>query len=155
MNARRLSAGVVVVRADAGRWRYLLLRAYHYWDFPKGLVEPGETPLDGACREVEEETAIRDLAFRWGHDFYQTAPYGKGKIARYYLAQTGQEHIVLPVSAELGRPEHEEYRWLPYAEARALLTPRVQAVIDWAAGRLEDSQSPATSSSQPSSPAKR
>jgi len=138
MKTRRLSAGVVVVRADADRWRYLLLRAYNYWDFPKGLVEPGETPLDGARREVEEETEIRDLEFRWGHDFYQTAPYSKGKIARYYLACTRQEAVTLPVSPELGRPEHEEYRWLPYAAARELLTPRVQTVIDWAAGHLDN-----------------
>ena len=137
MKARLLSAGVVVVRLDAGHWLYLLLRAYNYWDFPKGLVEPGETPLQAARREVEEETEIRDLVFHWGHDFYQTAPYSKGKMARYYLAQTGEEEVVLPVNPELGRPEHDEYCWVPYGPARELLTPRVQAVIDWAREHLE------------------
>mgnify|MGYP006287112589 CR=1 FL=1 len=133
----RLSAGVVVVRAEGAQWLYLLLRAYNYWDFPKGRVERGETPLAAACREVEEETELRDLDFRWGRDFYETAPYSKGKVARYYLARTRQSRVELPVSPELGRPEHDEYQWLPYAPARAILTPRVQAVIDWARERVE------------------
>ncbi|NIR58308.1 MAG: NUDIX hydrolase, partial [Gammaproteobacteria bacterium] len=38
MRAQRLSAGVVVVRTDRDGPRYLLLRAYRYWDFPKGEV---------------------------------------------------------------------------------------------------------------------
>jgi 8-oxo-dGTP pyrophosphatase MutT (NUDIX family) len=41
MTARppRLSAGVVVVRQTADGWRFLLLRAFSHWDFPKGMVE--------------------------------------------------------------------------------------------------------------------
>jgi bis(5'-nucleosidyl)-tetraphosphatase len=39
---------------------------------------------------------------------------------------------MLPVSAELGHPEHDEFRWLNYEAARPLLVPRVLAVLDWA-----------------------
>ena len=42
----RLSAGVVVVRNVQGSWLFLMLRAYRNWDFPKGLVEPGELDPD-------------------------------------------------------------------------------------------------------------
>ncbi len=52
-----LSAGVVVVRRENGRWRLLVLRAYRNWDFPKGTVEPDEAPLDAAVRETAEETS--------------------------------------------------------------------------------------------------
>ncbi len=31
-----LSAGVIIVRYFDAGWRYLLLRVYDYWDFPKG-----------------------------------------------------------------------------------------------------------------------
>ncbi|MFO7859140.1 MAG: NUDIX domain-containing protein, partial [Ectothiorhodospiraceae bacterium] len=58
MKVRTLSAGVVVVRREAQGWRCLLLRAYQYWDAPKGRVEAGETPLEAARREVREETGI-------------------------------------------------------------------------------------------------
>ena len=127
-----LSAGVVVVRREGNVRKYLLLRAYNYWDFPKGVVETGEDPLEAACREVEEETCLGELDFRWGHGFSETEPYGQGKVARYYMAETTQREIVLPISPELGRPEHHEYRWASYQEGRGLLVPRVTRILDWA-----------------------
>ncbi|MEK7206333.1 MAG: NUDIX domain-containing protein, partial [Pseudomonadota bacterium] len=83
-----LSAGVVVVRRTANAWHFLMLRAGHYWDFSKGMVDPGEDPLAAAIRETEEETTLTDLDFRWGHAFTETEPYGKNKIARYYVAES-------------------------------------------------------------------
>lgn len=133
MNAKpALSAGVVIVRRFDDQYRYLLLRAGHYWDFAKGMVEPGEDPLTAAIREVQEETTLTGLNFRWGHVFTETEPYGRNKIARYYLAESPKGEIFLPVTEELGKPEHDEYRWLEYDAARGLLVPRVQAVLDWA-----------------------
>lgn len=131
------SAGVVVARRVSGGWRLLVLRAYRNWDFPKGGVEPGEAPLDAAIRETAEEAGIGDLAFRWGEVCCETAPYGRGKVARYYLAETGQENITLPVSQELGRPEHDEWRWVSFIEAERLLPPRLQPILAWATARLE------------------
>ena len=131
------SAGGVVARRDKNGWQLLVLRAYRNWDFPKGRVEPGEAPLDATIRETAEEAGIRDLAFRWGEDYCETAPYGRGKVARYYLAETEQERITLPVSPELGRPEHDEWRWVSFDEAERLLPPRLQSVLAWARKQLE------------------
>ena len=127
-----LSAGVIVVRREEGVWRYLILRAYNYWDFPKGIIEHGENPLVAACREVEEETGLKDLHFLWGNDYRETPPYGRGKVARYYVAETRQTRVVLPISTELRRPEHHEFRWLSFEEVRKLLSPRVTPILDWA-----------------------
>jgi len=62
-----LSAGVVIMRSTQSQPRYLMLRAFNYWDFPKGVVEPGEDPQQAAMREVREETGlILSLEdFRW------------------------------------------------------------------------------------------
>ena len=127
-----LSAGVIVVRKHADGYRYLLLRAYRYWDFPKGLVEAGEDPPASAVREVAEETTLTDLEFRWGKDYRETGPYARGKVARYYVAESTEGDVSLPVSPELGQPEHHEFRWLNYKAARNLLAPRVQPILDWA-----------------------
>jgi len=110
-----------------------MLRAYRNWDFPKGLVENGEDPLAAARREVTEETLISDLQFGWGEAFYETAPYNRNKVARYYLGQTESEAVTLPVTAELGRPEHHECRWVPFEEALTLASARIQPVLEWAA----------------------
>ena len=53
----RLSAGVVIVRVVERKLRFLLLRSWRNWDFPKGLVEPGEQPIDAA---LEHEGVSRD-----------------------------------------------------------------------------------------------
>ena len=60
MEQKTLSAGVIVARHEGDSWRYLLLRVYSYWDFPKGIVEPDEDPIQAARREVEEETVDKD-----------------------------------------------------------------------------------------------
>ena len=128
----RLSAGIVVIRHFGAEPNFLLLRAYEYWDFPKGIVEPGELPLEAALREVEEETTLSDLQFKWGQEFRETPPYGKGKIARYYVAESSDGAVFLPISPELGFPEHDEYRWLVYRNAATLLNERLRPILDWA-----------------------
>ena len=50
----------------------------------------------------------------------------------YYLAETGEEEIELPVSRQLGRAEHHEWRWISLDEAEELLPPRLAVVLDWA-----------------------
>ena len=133
----RLSAGVVVVRQIPDTWLFLMLRAYRNWDFPKGLVEPGEQPLQAARREVQEETLIADLQFNWGEIYLETAPYAHKKVARYYLAQTATESVSLPVRPELGRPEHNEWRWVSFEQARTLCSARLTPILRWAGGTLD------------------
>jgi ADP-ribose pyrophosphatase len=54
---------IVVPRTPSGK--HLLIRTYRYpvkqelWEFPAGLVEPGENPVDTATRELEEETGLQ------------------------------------------------------------------------------------------------
>jgi len=132
----RLSAGVVVIRREPGGWRYLLLRAFNHWDFPKGMVEEGEEPLAAAVREVEEESTIDDLRFAWGEESTQTGPYSGGKVARYYLAETQRTEVTLPFNPLIGRAEHSEFRWVDVDEALRLVSPRVRPVVRWAAQRL-------------------
>lgn len=137
MNTAKRSAGLVVLRQVAGEWRCLLLRAYRNWDFPKGLAEPGESPLQTALRETEEETGLAALQFPWGESYRETVPYAGGKIARFYLAVSPQGEVALPVSRELGRPEHHEFRWAGFAEARELLPQRLVPIMEWAQGVTE------------------
>lgn len=128
--AAALSAGIVPVLRD--HHLFLLLRAYRYWDFPKGLVEKDEDPLLAAVRELREESGLVNPKFRWGHGFIETERYSYGKIARYYLAEVSEEKIELLANPISGRREHDEFRWVTYDEATRLLVPRVRRVLDWA-----------------------
>lgn len=131
MKQKSLSAGAVVIHGWGDQRRYLLMRCFQYWDFPKGMVEPGEAPFITAQREIAEEASLTDLSFPWGEAFTETAPYGDGKVARYYLAVSATQDVVLGYSEELGHPEHDEFRWVDVDAARVLLGPRVRAVLEW------------------------
>ncbi len=132
MTAPTRAAGAVIFRRSDKGIRLLVLRAYKNWDFPKGTIEPGEDALAAARREVEEETGLAALAYPFGDQFRETVPYANNKVARYYLAETDAEKIELPVSPELGRPEHHEFRWVSFDEAEDLLPPRLAPVLEWA-----------------------
>src|ERR1700733_11850636 len=129
---KRLSAGVVIVSTVQRKLKFLLLRAYRNWDFPKGLVEPGEEPIAAAVREVREETTLDELSFDWGQAFMDTGPYNKGKISRYYIARSEETQVRLPVNPDLGVPEHHEARWVDFDKALSMVSPRLQPVVRWA-----------------------
>ncbi len=132
MTDELLSCGIVLARPTDDGLKTLLLRAWHHWDFPKGLMEDGETPMEAARREVQEETSIDSIEFVWGDRYMETGPYSRGKTARYYLASTNQSDVVMGPSPETGEPEHHEWRWVSFDEAYDMTAPRVRSVVQWA-----------------------
>ena len=132
MSESKLSCGVVIARKTDTGWVTLVLRAFHHWDFPMGIRERGEEPMLAAIREVGEETGVTELSFDWGDRFFETGPYSRGKIARYFIATTTQEKVEMGISPETGEPEHHEWRWVTFDEAYDLGAPRVRSIVQWA-----------------------
>ncbi|HKC43023.1 MAG TPA: NUDIX domain-containing protein [Burkholderiales bacterium] len=130
------AAGAVVFRRTERGVRLLVLRAAASWDFPTGLVQPGEDELAAAQREVRAETGLGDLDFPFGSVHMDTLPTASGKVSSYYLAETEAEDIVLAPSG--GRPAHDEWRWVSFDEAEDVLPPRLALVLDWARATLEE-----------------
>ncbi len=131
MTVQTLSCGIVLVRGEGSNTKTLLLRAFHHWDFPKGMLESPEQPLETALREVREETGIEDVEFCWGERYLETGPYAKGKVARYYLARTETKNVEMGISPLTGKPEHAEWRWVSFDTAFDLGSPRVRDIVRW------------------------
>ncbi len=70
--------GSVVVLPILDDKRILLIRQYRHsvgrylWELVAGRIEPGETPLAAARRELEEETGFRARTFRKLLDLFPT-----------------------------------------------------------------------------------
>jgi len=135
-----ISAGAVIFRRIHGSIQYLVLRAYNYWDFPKGKKESHDfDTIETAKREIQEESSLSHIAFVVKNGkklFIETEPYGKQKkIARYYLCYVSYKdslNVSLKINPELGKPEHDEFRWVTHQEAHILLNNRLRKVLTWA-----------------------
>jgi 8-oxo-dGTP pyrophosphatase MutT (NUDIX family) len=123
---REFSAGGVVVRRLRGRWWLAAIRPNGkpegVWALPKGLIDPGETGVATALREVAEETGVEGtLLEKLGDVRYVYSRGGERifKVVSFFLLRYRSGRIgELPVGMEL---EVAEARWLPLDEAPRLL----------------------------------
>ena len=67
------AAGVLLMTRQPRR--FLLMRHAERWDVPKGHCEPGETTLDCALRETEEETGVARSQISIEPRFLHTVEY--------------------------------------------------------------------------------
>jgi 8-oxo-dGTP pyrophosphatase MutT (NUDIX family) len=114
---RSIAAGLVLRRPAGSGWRWLLLRGRGHgeWGFPKGHLDPGETPWQAALRECAEETGIATVVAE-GRDWelHYLLPSGRPKTVHYFPARTRSEAVVLS-------DEHSEFRWTDAKGTLALL----------------------------------
>ncbi|XP_021935351.1 bis(5'-nucleosyl)-tetraphosphatase [asymmetrical]-like isoform X2 [Zootermopsis nevadensis] len=96
----------------------------HKWEFKSelpfnGHVDPGESDLETALRETEEESGLRKMDLHIIEDFNKTIKYnvrGTPKTAVYLLA----ELIRLDTPVKLS-DEHQDFKWVPLDKACKLV----------------------------------
>jgi bis(5'-nucleosidyl)-tetraphosphatase len=114
-----VAAGFLVYRRRASDIEYLLLRASNHgeWGPPKGHADAGESELETAWRETEEESGlVRDDLARnaWFEDTVRYTVNGRPKRVVYYLAECSGAEPRLS-------HEHTEARWASLADAISLV----------------------------------
>lgn len=120
-------AGGVVARREGGRLRFLLVRARRdptQWVFPKGHVEPGETPEAAAVREVREEAGVRARIV----EPLDRLAVRAGDVLLFLMLYEG----------EAGAGEGREIAWCDPDETRRRLSgPESRRLLSRAHARLE------------------
>ena len=142
-----LSAGILLFRRRGSTLEVLLIKPggpfwrnkdAGAWMIPKGAVEAGETSLEAALREFEEETGtavkgepvalmkVRQSGGKWVEAFA-----AEGDLDCDALRSNEFELEWPPKSGRLQAfPEVAEARWMGLAEARALMLPSQLPLLD-------------------------
>jgi 8-oxo-dGTP pyrophosphatase MutT (NUDIX family) len=114
-NLRKSKSCGILLFNEKGN-KFLLMKHPTRWDIPKGHDEKGETDLDTAYREFEEETGIsrKKIQLIDGYQFklkYET--YEKryneicSKTLLVFLAQMTEE-------AKIKVTEHDDFKWFKW-----------------------------------------
>jgi len=115
---RNRAVGVVAIDGDdrvalVGQFRYTIER--YSWEIPEGGVASGEDPLDGARRELREETGIEAATWR---------EIGGFDLSNSITDETGMLYLATGLTDGPTAPEATEdlrLRRVPFAEALAMV----------------------------------
>ena len=131
------SCGVLVFRQQPTH-SFLLMQHAKRWDLPKGHVDPGETDLETALRELVEETGITqqqielDDQFRFSHQYMvRKKRYGDQPKRKELVIFMGE----LTESVEIQPTEHIGFQWFdwqpPHQIQEKTIDPLLSAVAEY------------------------
>ena len=125
MAAKQLrAAGLIIFRRKSFRapFEYLLLQTSygrHHWTPPKGHVDLGESDMETALRETEEEAGLKQDSLNIMENICRTLNYevrGKPKTVIYWPAELNDYDVPIRLSRE-----HQDFKWLLVDDACELL----------------------------------
>ena len=121
------AAGIIIYRVvnDLQPEILLLKTAYNKeWAPPKGHIDPGESDLDTAFRETDEEAGIKQADITLHENFKEELHYvikksiytedlNKEKTSVYFLGRVNSTQSVILSN------EHIDYKWVTFQDAIA------------------------------------
>lgn len=130
---QELSAGVIPYRRfEQGERVYLVLHSATVrnprarWEFPKGGIEPGETPQQAAAREFREETSLTEWRFCEGFERPLTYSYIRRgrrviKTVTYYVVEVHDDASLTRSAEHVPDVAGHWFRWGTFAQINRLL----------------------------------
>lgn len=125
------ACGVLVVVGEPIE-RFLLMRHQDRWDLPKGHVDPGETDVECALREMVEETGIPtdaielDPFFRFEHRYEVREARSGGELKLktlvIFLARLTRE-------VRIDVTEHPGYQWFEWCPPHTIQEQTIDPLL--------------------------
>ncbi len=111
------SCGVIVVRGDPID-SFLLMEHASRLDLPKGQVDQGETEIECALRELQEETGIEEDDIELDPDFRFSREYTV-QYEKKFGGEPRRKRLVIFLGrlrrdVEIVPTEHPSYRWVDW-----------------------------------------
>lgn len=124
------AAGGLVFNPDGA---LLMIRRRGFWDLPKGKLEPGESPGQGAVREVEEETGVDGIQLG-GHiqdTYHAYYMYEQYVLKRTWWFEMKVTHM--PMLIAQTEEDITEVKWILPAEIPGVLHqtyPNIRTILN-------------------------
>ena len=99
---------------------------------PKGIVEPGEEPIDAAVREVREETTLDDFPSTGDWCTWTPGPTTRARSRGITSRAARSGRCGSRSIRKSGMPEHQEAAGSPMTQALHMVSSRLQPVVRWA-----------------------
>jgi len=125
------SCGVIVFRREPVT-SFLLMKHAKRWDLPKGHVDPGETDLECALRELVEETGIDAADLALDPEFLFTSRYDvrdrqfpdvrSQKTLLIYLGWLKRDILIQPT-------EHLGFEWFNWNPPHCIQTQTIDPLL--------------------------
>ena len=124
------SCGFLVVRGEPIR-EFLLMRHADRWDLPKGHVDSGESELQCALRELQEETSISPADIERVEDFRFTTRY---QVRDKRRAQLYEKELVvflarLKRDVPIHPTEHGGFQWFAWRPPHAIQSRTIDPLL--------------------------
>jgi 8-oxo-dGTP pyrophosphatase MutT (NUDIX family) len=115
------------------------------WSLPKGLVEPGESAVNAAAREVEEETSLKlDKSKLEDKGVYPYQALKNIHLFVYHVDDLSVSTLRCTSTFEqkpgVWAPEIDKFAWIPYSKAAEYLNPNLNKIFK----EVEPSLTPVT-----------
>jgi len=128
-----LQASAVPYRQRDGAAEFCLITSSRgrRWGFPKGIIDPGETPVETALKEAEEEAGL--------HGRIEGAPLGEYEYAKWGTVLVVTVYLMRVTAADDQWEESDlrERRWCGAEAARAAIgRDEVRRMLDAAQQRI-------------------
>ena len=138
------SCGFLILRSHP-KPAFLLMKHRSRWDLPKGHVDAGETDMQCALRELEEETGIGQADISIDPDFSFCHEYNV-RLKRYNNEEKWKRLTIflanLTSDVSISPTEHEGFAWFDWNPPHTIQEMTIDPLLEQVAlhlASLEDS----------------
>ncbi len=136
------SCGFIIMRTgQESRREFLLMKHPKRWDLPKGHVDPGETEMECALRELWEETGIAEEQIKVDPDFVFKQQYTVRYKRNGGVPQLKELVIFLATlieDVEVQCTEHKGYQWWPWNPPHDIQAETINPLLAQLANAIND-----------------
>lgn len=128
----RVSSAALILEDEAGRALIVKANYKSHWTFPGGVIDPNESPLEGAVRETREEVGLiidpSTVTFAWVANRASSVADTYQFVFRAAAPRDAAAHVVLQPS------EIDDHAWITKADVAAGGRHYGKVIEHWARG---------------------